>query len=349
MQSLEKSLEQLLAKIPYAGKENLLEVDYIQKLEIDRKVVKITLRLEKKPEDSARIEQAVRESFMALPEVENVFFLYTKPKKTGLESDPGRIVPKKVSLLANFDKVILIGSGKGGVGKSTFSVNLALALKKLGRSVALFDADIYGPSLPMMMGLKSAKPTMTANKMNPLSRYGVEFISIGNLVEEKEAVAWRGPMVHQAVQQLLRDTNFSGGDYMLIDLPPGTGDVQISLAQLTEATGVVVVSTPQDVALIDARRAMAMFEKVNVPILGMVENMAYFSCPHCGKPIEIFGQGGAKKESEEQQIPFLGALPLDPDARIGADLGKPVVLEKPESVIAQAFFSIARELEKLVD
>jgi len=254
--------------------------------------------------------------------------------------------PAKKNYLGEYGEVILVASGKGGVGKSTTAVNLALALKAQGKKVSLLDADIYGPSIPAMMGSRGEFSEVVGQQMLPVSRHGIEFMSMGNLVDEDEAVVWRGPMAHQVIEQMLRDTQWPGGDYIIIDLPPGTGDVQITLAQMTEASGAVIVSTPQDVALLDARKAVKMFEKVTIPILGMVENMSSFVCPHCAKETPIFSTGGAKEESEDQEVPFLGAVPIELAVREGGDNGTPVVLSAPDSLAAKAYANIVLELEK---
>jgi len=254
--------------------------------------------------------------------------------------------PAKKNYLGEYGEVILVASGKGGVGKSTTAVNLALALKAQGKKVSLLDADIYGPSVPAMMGSRGEFSEVIGQQMMPVSRHGIEYMSMGNLVEEEEAVVWRGPMAHQVIEQMLRDTQWPGGDYMIIDLPPGTGDVQITLAQMTEASGAVIVCTPQDVALLDARKAFRMFEKVSIPILGMIENMSSFVCPHCAKETPIFSKGGAKEESDDQDFPFLGAIPIELAVREGGDSGVPVLLSAPDSLAAKAYGKIAVELQK---
>ena len=214
---------------------------------------------------------------------------------TTIERDP--LIPKVKNIIA-------VASGKGGVGKSTVSVNLAIALAQKGHSVSLFDADIYGPSLPIMLGTREIKPRVQGSKINPINKYDITALSNGNLVEEDMSVVWRGPIVHQAIEQMLRDTEWPGGEFMLIDLPPGTGDVQLSISQLCEVAGAVIVSTPQDVALLDAVKAVNMFSKVDIDIVGMIENMSQFVCPHCEKTTEIFSSNGAKKASEKIGAPF---------------------------------------------
>ncbi|MGK5092671.1 Mrp/NBP35 family ATP-binding protein [Deltaproteobacteria bacterium TL4] len=273
------------------------------------------------------------------------------PEPTATAAKTGRPLqqPKNTAYLDNYDAVIVIASGKGGVGKSTVAINLALALAQRGKSVSLFDADIYGPSLPIMMGIRESKPVVNQNSITPIEIYGIQTLSIGNLVDENSSMIWRGPMVHQALSQLLGDTRWPGGDFMIIDLPPGTGDAQLTISQLCELTGAVIVSTPQDVALLDARKAINMFSKVDVEILGIVENMSTFICPHCEKETAIFDTNGAKKASEELGISFLGAIPIELDVRKGGDQGRPVMTQNVDSAATQAFRSIASNLIKIVD
>ncbi|MCX6020517.1 MAG: Mrp/NBP35 family ATP-binding protein, partial [Chloroflexi bacterium] len=236
-------------------------------------------------------------------------------------------------------------SGKGGVGKSTVSVNLALALAKSGARVGLLDADIYGPNVPLMMGVQSiVQPTAGDHGLIPVMNYGVKMISMGFFIPEGQAVVWRGPMIHGAIQQLLRDVDWGELDYMIIDLPPGTGDASLSLAQLVPLTGAVIVITPQAVAMQDASKAIHMFNKLNVPILGLVENMSYYTPPGTTDEIDIFGRGGGQSAARRYGIDFLGELPLDPEVRIGGDNGKPVIVAKPDSVVARKFEEVARSV-----
>jgi len=237
--------------------------------------------------------------------------------------------------------VIAVASGKGGVGKSTTAVNLALGLRDLGLRVGLLDADIYGPSIPRLTGLHE-KPELTdERKMIPLQRFGLSIMSIGFLVEEDTAMIWRGPMVMSAINQMLRDVAWGTLDVLVVDMPPGTGDAQLTLAQNVPLKGAVIVSTPQDLSLIDARRGLAMFRKVNVPVLGIVENMSYFQCPHCGSRSDIFGHGGARHEAERLRVPFLGEVPLHMTIRERSDSGLPVVATEPDGEHAKIYREIA--------
>lgn len=251
------------------------------------------------------------------------------------------------ALLPNVKNIIAIGSGKGGVGKSTVSVNLAIALAKTGASVGLLDADIHGPNIPLMMGIKTP-PAPKGEKISPAENYGVRFISMAFFVPEDTPMIWRGPMVHGAIQQLVRDVAWGTLDYLLVDLPPGTGDAQLSIAQLVPLTGAVIVTTPQDVALLDSKKGLQMFKKVNVPILGMIENMSYFECPHCHETTEIFSRGGGRAAAENLEIPFLGEIQIDPEIRVGGDTGNPIVAANPASPQTAAFIEIATKLGKQV-
>ena len=243
-------------------------------------------------------------------------------------------------MLAGVTHVIAIASGKGGVGKSTVAVNLAVALAQSGQRVGLIDADIHGPSLPRMLGV-SEKPGLRDKMMIPVQAFGMKCMSIGFLVPEDQAMIWRGPMVMGALQQLLGQTEWGELDVMVVDMPPGTGDVQLTMSQKVRLAGAVIVSTPQDIALLDARRGVAMFAKVGVPILGVVENMSFFQCPRCGERTDIFGHGGAEAEAAKLGVPFLGAVPLLMDVREAGDAGLPIVLGAPESAAAVAFRDIA--------
>lgn len=236
--------------------------------------------------------------------------------------------------------IIAIASGKGGVGKTTVAVNLALALTKTGAKVGVLDADIYGPNIPQMLGVHHI-PQPVGNKIVPAKAYNLQVMSIGFLVKDDEPIIWRGPLLHKAIQDFFNDVLWEDLDYLIVDLPPGTGDVQISLAQSVPLTGGIIVSTPQDVALADAKRGLVAFQKFDVPVIGIIENMAYFIAPDTGNRYEIFGNGGAERAAEQFRVPFLGRLPLDPQAREGGDLGKPVVIEHPDSEIANFFHEIA--------
>jgi ATP-binding protein involved in chromosome partitioning len=253
-------------------------------------------------------------------------------------------VQRGVQLLPNVKNIVAVASGKGGVGKSTTAVNLALALAAEGAAVGILDADIYGPSQPMMMGISGKPASADGKTMAPMTNHGVEVMSIGFLIEPDQAMVWRGPMVTQALEQLLRQTNWSDLDYLIVDMPPGTGDIQLTLSQRVPLTGAVIVTTPQDIALIDARKGITMFQKVGVPILGVVENMALHVCENCGHVEHIFGAEGGTRIAAEYGIDYLGALPLKLSIREQADGGTPTVVSDPTSEVAALYRSIARKV-----
>lgn len=253
-------------------------------------------------------------------------------------------VQRGVQLMPNVKNVVAVASGKGGVGKSTTAVNLALALAAEGATVGILDADIYGPSQPMMMGIEGRPESADGKTMEPLSNYGVQVASIGFLIEPDNPMIWRGPMATQALEQLLRQTNWTDLDYLIVDMPPGTGDIQLTLSQRVPLTGAVIVTTPQDIALLDAKKGLKMFEKVGVPILGIVENMAVHVCANCGHVEHIFGAEGGKRVAAEYGVDYLGALPLNLSIREQADSGKPTVVSDPDGQIAGLYKDVARRV-----
>jgi ATP-binding protein involved in chromosome partitioning len=257
---------------------------------------------------------------------------------------PGTHATTKPAGVPGIQHIIAVASGKGGVGKSTTSCNLALGFAAMGLNAGLLDADIYGPSQPKMFGVRGKPRLLGQRLLEPMERFGVKLMSIGFLVEEDSAMIWRGPMVIAAITQMLREVAWKDLDILVVDLPPGTGDAQLTMAQQTPLSGAVIVSTPQDIALIDARRGIEMFKKVNVPLLGLIENMSSFCCPACSRVTPIFGHGGARIEAEKRGIPFLGEIPLDMVIRETTDEGRPIVAIDPEGVHAQHYIDIARQL-----
>lgn len=256
-------------------------------------------------------------------------------------------------VLTEVRNIIAVASGKGGVGKSTVAINLAMALKQTGARVGLLDADVYGPSMAMMFGIEG-KPEITAEKkLVPMEGYGVKVLSMGFLTDPDKPVIWRGPMVHGLLQQFLRDVEWGALDYLVIDLPPGTGDAQLTISQLVSISGAVIVTTPQDVSLLDARKGLMMFRQLKVPVLGIVENMSYFICPHCNERTEIFRHGGGRRSAEELHVPFLGEVPIDPKVVVGGDEGTPIMVSAPESPVGRAYHAlagqVAAELSKLAE
>lgn len=285
----------------------------------------------------APIQQLVADKLQSLPGVGKVNVNVSSQIIT-------HTVQRGVKPIPGVKNIIAVASGKGGVGKSTTAVNLALALAQEGARVGILDADIYGPSIPTMLGLSGRPETTDGKSLEPMQSYDVQAMSIGFLVDTEQPMVWRGPMVTQALEQLFRDTRWKDLDYLVIDLPPGTGDIQLTLAQRIPVTGAVIVTTPQDIALLDARRGLKMFEKVGVPILGLVENMSMHICSNCGHEEPIFGQGGAARMSKDYGVDLLGELPLDIRIREEADTGRPTVVAEPDSRIADAYRAIARKV-----
>jgi ATP-binding protein involved in chromosome partitioning len=293
------------------------------------------------------IERDARAALQGLPGVVSVAIrvgaaAVQQPARAG--PAPGAL---NEGLLPGVRHVVAVASGKGGVGKSTVAVNLAVGLAQRGARTGLLDADIYGPSIPLMMGVDE-RPVIdaTGRSIVPFDRWGVRFMSLGFFGDKDTAVIWRGPMVMKAVEQFLQDVAWGQLDFLVIDLPPGTGDAQLTLTQKIHLSGAVIVTTPQDVSLIDARKGLAMFQKVNVPVLGIVENMSYYVCPKCGNREEIFKHGGGKKTAEQLNIPFLGEIPLDPKVAIGGDAGQPIVYAEPDSSVTAAYIRIAEEIRR---
>jgi len=285
----------------------------------------------------AGIRSAVIAALRQLPGIENVSVNVT-------QKIISHTVQRGLKVMPNVKNIIAVASGKGGVGKSTTAVNLALALAAEGASVGLLDADIYGPSQPMMLGVSGRPQTLDGKSMEPLENHGVQVSSIGFLIDPDEPMVWRGPMVTQALQQLLEQTNWRNLDYLIVDMPPGTGDIQLTLAQKVPVTGAVIVTTPQDIALLDARKGVKMFEKVGIPILGVVENMSTHICSNCGHVEAIFGSGGGEKMSTDFNIEFLGKLPLQLSIREQTDSGAPTVVAEPDGAVAGIYKEIARKV-----
>jgi ATP-binding protein involved in chromosome partitioning len=301
-----------------------------------------------------RAEQAVR----ALPGVVSALVALTAERKASASSPP-RPAPgappaqpraaargESVQGIPGVGAIIAVASGKGGVGKSTTAVNLALGLGTLGLKVGILDADIYGPSLPKLLAIRERPQTLGGTRLKPITRYGLTVMSIGFLIDEETPMIWRGPMVISALTQMLREVEWGALDIMVVDMPPGTGDAQLTMAQQVPLKGAVIVTTPQDLALIDARRGIAMFKRVNVPVLGIVENMSYFLCPECGGRSDIFGHGGGRREAERQGVPFLGEVPLHMTIREKSDAGLPVVATEPDGPHAAAYRGIAANVRE---
>ena len=328
------------------GRGNIVSAGLVSDIAVQGGTVMFALTTT--PQHVRSMEQlrgAVEKAVLAMPGVDKAMVALTAERPAQAPA-PAAAQGARGTAIAGIKHLVAVASGKGGVGKSTTAVNLALALHALGHKVAVLDADVYGPSLPKLFGL-TGKPEPSGaegKKMRPLTRYGVELMSIGFLVPEDTPMIWRGPMVMSALTQLLRETEWSPADVMVVDMPPGTGDVQLTLAQQTPLSGAVIVSTPQDLALIDARKGLNMFRKVNVPVIGIVENMSYFVCSRCGERHEIFGPGGARAEADRLGVPFLGEIPLDIDVRVRSDSGEPVVAGLPDSPHAAIYSGVAAQV-----
>jgi len=303
------------------------------------------------------VRQRAEDAVKAVPGVQSALVALTAEKAGGAKPAPGgrpaaapqqrphaHPADKAQPGIPGVDAIIAVASGKGGVGKSTTAVNLALGLRDLGLKVGVLDADIYGPSIPKLFAIKEKPQTIGGNRLKPIDRYGLSVMSIGFLVDEDTPMIWRGPMVISAITQMLREVEWGKLDVLVVDMPPGTGDAQLTMAQQVPLKGAVIVSTPQDLALIDARRGVAMFRRVNVPVLGVVENMSYFLCPECGTRSDIFGHGGARHEAERQGVAFLGEVPLHMTIREKSDAGLPVVATEPDGPHAKIYREIAKKV-----
>ena len=297
----------------------------------------------------APLREAAQSALQAVPGVTQALVALTAERQVAesiAEPAPGR---KKPAVLPGVAHVVAVASGKGGVGKSTTAVNLALGLRALGLKVGILDADVYGPSLPTLLGLRGQPRVGPDRRLLPMQAYGLKAMSIGLVVDEETAMVWRGPMVMSAITQMLAEVDWGRLDVLLVDMPPGTGDAQLAIAQGTQLSGAVIVSTPQDLSLIDARRGITMFRRVDVAILGVVENMAHFICTDCGSRHAIFGEGGAEAEARRLGVPFLGAVPLTMEVRRASDLGQPVTAIAPDSVVGQIYTEIARRLHEQLE
>lgn len=302
----------------------------------------------KKGEDPKKPENTPSKPHPELQVISGSEISGTKTQQPGGQPQQQQQQPQQNITLPNIKYKIAVASGKGGVGKSTVATNIAISLAQSGFKVGLMDADAYGPSIPTMMGIQDKPQTSPERKLIPLVRHDIRLMSIGFMVPEEQAMIWRGPMLHSAIRQFLTDVEWGELDYLIIDLPPGTGDVALSLTQALPLTGAAIVTTPQDVALADVRRGVAMFERLGVPILGVIENMSYFLCPHCNEKTEIFRADGGRKTSERLGVAFLGDIPLDAEVCTAGDIGVPIVAGQPESPQSKAFASVVTELEKVL-
>jgi ATP-binding protein involved in chromosome partitioning len=341
MAATEEQVLEALKKVKYPGySRDIVSFGLIQKISVEGKACEVSMGLttsDPKVADQIKLEsEDILRRLDGFERVQVTVNLQAAPISTFQQ---GQVKGIKYS--------VAVASGKGGVGKSTVSVNLAVALSQLGARVGLLDCDIYGPSIPLMMNVKTP-PTATGDKLNPTQNYGIKLMSMGFLVDPDSPVIWRGPMITRTVQQFVHNVEWGDLDYLIIDLPPGTGDTQLSLCQTMPLSGAVMVTTPQEVALIDVRKAIVMFEKVNVPILGIVENMSYFICPSDQQRYDIFGSGGGQREAERLKVPLFGQIPIEMAIRQGGDTGVPITVAAPQSASGKAFLQVAKSLrEKL--
>lgn len=339
-ETLEKAVWNKLREVRFPGmSRDIVSFGFVDRVAVDS-TGRVEVGLEiatHRAELAEDVGRAVNEAVTGLEEVSevDVQLRLQRPQAAAQEA-----VSRDASLIPEVGNVIAVASGKGGVGKSTVAVNLAVSLAQSGHRVGILDADIYGPSLPMMFGIQG-RPQVDGERILPFERYGVKLMSLGFIVDTDTAMIWRGPMVMKAIEQLLGDVEWGALDYMIVDLPPGTGDAQLTISQRVPLSGAVVVTTPQDIALIDARKGLSMFNKVNVPIVGIIENMSGFVCGHCGETTDVFKRGGGEKTAEVLGCNFLGRVPLDPAIMSGGDAGKPVVEADPDGAHAESFRRVA--------
>ena len=336
---LEKKVWTVLQKVQFPGmSRDIVSFGFVDRVVAEEDRIEIDLAITSHNQQVAQqvkdeVQRVVGEAGLAANIEVNLKF--QAPVSTAQEA-----VSQSPDLIPGVEHVVAVASGKGGVGKSTVAANLAVTLGRMGKSVGLLDADIYGPSVPMMFGV-SGRPVVHGDRIQPFEKFGIKLMSLGFLLDVDTPVIWRGPMVMRAVEQMLGDVDWGRLDYLIVDLPPGTGDAQLTLSQRVPLSGAVIVSTPQDIALIDARKGLAMFEKVAVPVIGIIENMSTFVCPHCGEETDIFKRGGAERTAELLDCTFLGRIPLDPAIVAGGDAGEPIVVSQSDGSHAQAFAVVA--------
>lgn len=346
----EESITQVLQQIPVPGRQgDVISLGLVSGLVVRNGIVHLSI--ETSPAEAETMENVrlnCQKAIAGVPGVLNVTAVLTE-ERAASAPEPASPAPEERLGAEGVDAIVAVASGKGGVGKSTTAVNLTMALARLGKRVGIMDADIYGPSVPRMMGVDGQPSDAGNNRLMPLESYGVKCMSMGFLVQEEEPMIWRGPMVMSALEQMLNDVIWAPLDILIVDMPPGTGDAQMTLAQRTRLAGAVIVSTPQDIALLDVRKGINMFRKVQVPILGVIENMSHFICPKCGERSDIFSHGGARQTAEEFGTEFLGDIPLDISIRETSDGGRPIVISKSSSPHAMAYMDIARKLLDSLD
>lgn len=329
--------------------QGLVTYGAVKDVGVEDSTAKIVLEIDNKDQKFRKqLSKTIREEIKGLNGIKQVAMeIGTPASEPKAQPQPSHTHADKNApkLLTDIKYKIAVASGKGGVGKSTVATNLALGLAKRGARVGLLDADVYGPNIPIMMGINQ-KPMARGNQVLPIDQYGIRVMSIGFFLDDNSPVVWRGPMVGKAIEQFMRDVAWDDVDYFIVDMPPGTGDAQLSLSSLIDLDGSIIVTTPQDVALADVIKGVGMFQKVDVDIIGIIENMSYFLCPHCHERTEIFDHGGGLRTSKELKVPFIGSVPIDTEIRVGGDSGMPIVNAKPDSPQAKAFIDIADKILK---
>jgi ATP-binding protein involved in chromosome partitioning len=342
---LESSVWEALKGVRFPGmSRDVVSFGFVQSVKACAGAVAIDLQITTANEAAAGdVRRQVEQAVGALPGVSEVRVNLHVTKPPAREEAAQRAIAQDPALIPEVRHVVAVASGKGGVGKSTVAANLAVALGQLGHRVGLLDSDIYGPSVPIMFGI-TERPFVDGNRILPFDKYGIKLMSLGFILDTDTPVIWRGPMVMRAIEQMLGDVEWGALDYLILDLPPGTGDAQLTVTQKVQLAGAVIVTTPQDVALVDARKGLAMFRKVNVPVIGIIENMSSFVCPHCGETTDIFKRGGGRRTAELLGTSFLGAVPLDAAVVEGGDRGVPIVVEQPDGPHGQVFRTLAESV-----
>ncbi len=346
----ESSIWEALKGVKFPGmSRDIVAFGFVQRVTAAAGSVSVDLQMSThNPAAGEKVRDEVERTLRALPGVEAVRVNMNVVKPQGREESAQKAIARDSGLIPEVKRVVAVASGKGGVGKSTVAANLAVALAQLGHKVGLLDVDIYGPSVPTMFGI-TQRPRVIDNRIFPFEKYGLRLMSLGFILETDTPVIWRGPMVMKAIEQMLGDVEWGALDYLILDLPPGTGDAQLTVTQRVQLAGAVIVTTPQDVALIDARKGLAMFRKVNVPVIGIVENMSTFICPHCGHATDIFKRDGGRKTADLLGTAFLGSIPLDPQIVLGGDAGVPISVADPKGPHGEAFRRVAREVVQEVE
>ncbi|HEX7180995.1 MAG TPA: Mrp/NBP35 family ATP-binding protein [Thermoanaerobaculia bacterium] len=338
----ESAVWDALKEVRFPGmSRDIVSFGFVQQVKACAGSVVVDLQMStQNPAAGEKVREEVERAVSALPEVQEVKVNLNVTRPATREESAQKAISQDPGLIPGVKHVVAVASGKGGVGKSTVAANLAVTLGQLGHRVGLLDSDIYGPSIPMMLGI-TEKPRVIGNRILPFEKYGIKVMSLGFILDTDTPVIWRGPMVMRAIEQMLGDVEWGELDYMILDLPPGTGDAQLTVTQRVPLSGAVIVTTPQDVALIDARKGLAMFRKVNVAVIGIVENMSTFICPHCGQATDIFKKEGGRKTADLLDTAFLGSIPLDPKIVLGGDAGTPIVVSEPRGAHADAFRHVA--------